>query len=265
MHCSNDRRRIALILDYDGTGYKGFQWQAHAPTIQGELERAIKSLTHESTRVRGASRTDAGAHARGQVVDFLTHAPYTTETFVDALNWHLPPDIKVRGAYQVSPDFSSRKDAVGRTYLYTLLNARWPSALLRDFSHWVSSPLDIGRMKEAASYLPGTHDFSALTSSLPPGRSAVREVARWDVWRDGELVYIEACATGFLLHQIRRTNGILVDIGLGRLPVEIMREIMDGTLKELKYCPSLPARGLCLMSVHYLNFPPEVGGNYEAG
>ena len=132
MHCSNDRRRIALILDYDGTGYKGFQWQAHAPTIQGELERAIKGLTQENTRVRGASRTDAGAHARGQVVDFLTHAPYTTETFVNALNWHLPPDIKVRGAYQVSPDFSSRKDALGRTYRYTLLNARWPSALLRE-------------------------------------------------------------------------------------------------------------------------------------
>jgi tRNA pseudouridine38-40 synthase len=265
LHGSNDKRRIVLILDYDGTKYKGFQWQAHDPSIQGEVERAIESLTREKARVRGASRTDAGAHARGQVVDFLTHAPYTTETFVNALNWYLPPDIKVRGAYRVSPDFSSRRDAVGRTYRYTLLNARWPSALLRDFSHWVSSPLDIARMKEAASYLPGTHDFAALTSSLPLGRNAVRRVGRWDVWRDGELVFIEAEATGFLLHQIRRTNGILVDIGLGRLPVEIMKEIMDGTRKELSYCPSLPAKGLCLMSVNYQNFPPRVGGSYEAG
>ena len=250
-------------MEYDGTRYAGFQWQAHAPTIQGELERAINRLTGETMRVRGASRTDAGAHARGQVVDFLTRAPYTTETFIRALNWYLPPDIKVRGACQTSPGFNSRKDAVSRVYRYTILNDRCQPALLRHFSHWVSAPLDVPRMKEAAGYLAGTHDFSALVVSLPPGRRTVRRVERWDVWREGELVLIEAEADGFLPHQIRRTNGILAKVGLGRMSVEVIKGIVDGTLKELNHCPSVPAKGLCLMKVNYPNTPSRIGDGYE--
>ena len=147
--------------------------------------------------------------------------------------------------------FNSRRDAAGRVYRYTLLNSEWPSALLRDFSHWVASPLDLSRMKEAASHLPGTHDLAAFTVPLPPEKSAVRCIRRWDIWREGELVLIEAEANGFLPHQIRRTNGILVEIGLGRLPSGVIKAIMDGTIRELNHSPSLPAKGLCLMSVSY--------------
>ena len=245
-------------MEYDGTGYNGFQWQAQFPSIQGELERAIKGLTGETTRVRGASRTDAGVHAKGQVVDFVTRAPYTTETFINALNWYLPSDIRVRGACGVPLDFNSRKEAVSRVYRYTVFNARWPSALLRDFCHWVSAPLDMSLMKEAAGYLVGSHDFSALASRLPPRRSPVRRVKRWDVWQEGELALIEAEASSFLPHQIRRTNGILLGIGLGRLNVEVMKEILNGTVKDLKHCPSLPAKGLCLIRVNYPDFPLSV-------
>ena len=111
---SDGRRRLALILEYDGTRYKGFQWQSQAPSIQGEVEAAIRSFTGESTRVRGASRTDSGVHATGQVVDFLSGSTHTTQTFVNALNWYLPPDIRVRGAWDTSLGFNSRKDAVSR-------------------------------------------------------------------------------------------------------------------------------------------------------
>jgi len=257
---SNGGRRLALLLEYDGTEYKGFQWQPHAPSVQGAVEEAIRRFTGETTRVRGASRTDAGVHARGQVVDFLTQAPYTTETFINALNWYLPSDIKVRGAWCTDPGFNSRRDAISRIYRYTLLNTRRPSALLRNFSHWVSTPLDVGQMKEAASYLPGTHDFSPLTVALPPGKSAVRLVSLWDVWQEGELVLIEAEANAFLPHQIRRTNGVLFEVGLGRLDAEVIKRLLDGTLRELKHSPSLPAKGLCLMKVNYrVPFPLDGG------
>lgn len=252
------------MVEYDGTRYRGFQWQADAPTIQSELERAIGRLTGKATRIRGASRTDSGAHARGQVVDFLTSALYPAETLVKALNWHLPPDIRVKEAREVPPEFNSRKDAVSRVYRYTVLNRGSPPALMRDFSHWVRAPLDLSKMRRAATHLLGTHDFSVLAAGLPPGRSGVRRVKRWEIWREGESVAIESEANGFLPHQIRRANGNLVEIGLGRMPVGALEEILNGTAEERGSGPSLPAKGLCLISVSYPNplFRNEV--DYEA-
>ena len=243
-----------MVLEYDGTRYRGFQWQANAPTIQGEVEKAIKLFTGETIRIRAASRTDAGVHARGQVLDFVTCARYTTETFIKAMNWYLPPDIRVREAWRAHMEFNSRRDAVTRIYRYTLSNTRSPPALLRSFSHWVSTSLDVAVMGRAAGHLLGIHDFSALAGPLPPERSSVRRVERWDVWREGELVLIEAEANGFLPHQIRRTNGILVDIGRGRLRADVLKELMDGKINGMKHCPLLLAKGLCLAKVHY----PEI-------
>jgi tRNA pseudouridine38-40 synthase len=246
-----ESRRLALLLEYDGTLYRGFQWQRGVPTIQDEVERALGRFTGENIRIRGASRTDSGAHARGQVVDFLTTAPYTIDTFPRALNAHLPEDIRVRGASRVELGFDSRRCAVGRAYRYTVLNTRWPSALLRNYSHWVPGTLDLARMREAAGHLRGTRDFSALTAPLPPQRSPVRRVTRWDVLGVEDRVLIDAEADGFLPHQIRRTNGVLVAVGLGKLETDITKRLTDGSLRELKNCPSLPAKGLCLMRVVY--------------
>ena len=246
-----ESRRLALLLEYDGTRYSGFQWQRGVPTIQDEVEKALGKLTGENIRIRGASRTDSGAHARGQVVDFLTAAPYTIDTFPRALNAHLPEDIRVRGVSQVGLEFDSRRCAVSRAYRYTVLNTRWPSALLRNYSHWVPGTLDLSRMREAAGHLRGTRDFSALTVPLPPERSPVRRVTRWDVREVEDRVLIEAEADGFLPHQIRRTNGVLVDVGLGKLETDITKRLTDGSLQGLRNCPSLPAKGLCLMRVVY--------------
>lgn len=260
MEDPHTERRIALVLEYDGTAYKGFQWQANGPSIQGEVERAIRSLTGESLRIRGASRTDVGAHAKGQVVDFLTRARFTTKTFLKALNWHLPPDIRVTSVRDTCPEFNSRKDAVSREYRYTIFNAQWPPAILRAFSHWVPVPLDVAEMRAAAEYLPGVHDFSVIVASLPPGRSGVRRVDRWDVWREGDLVLVECEANGFLPHQIRRTNGLLVEVGLGRMSRERVKAIVEGTVTYLQNCPSIPAKGLCLMRVNYLDFDDKIEG-----
>ena len=263
-HDPDSRRRLAFVLEYDGTRYKGFQWQSNAPSVQGEVEKAIRSFTGETTRVRAASRTDAGVHARGQVVDFLTQAGYAIGTFTNALNWYLPPDIRVRGTWEAPLSFNSRREAVSRVYRYTLFNAKWPPAILRQVCHWVRSPLDVARMTEAGGWLPGTRDVPPFTWSLPPGRSPVRCVKRWDVWRGEGLVQIEAEGNGFLPHQVRRTNGLLVEVGLGKLGTDVIKGIIYGTIRELRCWPSVPARGLCLMSVRYAKVLCPEGKGYEA-
>lgn len=254
------QRRLALVVEYQGTRYHGFQLQRDHPTIQGELEQALYSLTGQVTRIRGASRTDSGAHARAQVVDFDTVSSLPPEVFLLGLNSYLPPDIKVRGSYETSHDFHSRKSAHTRKYRYTLWNSRTPSPLMREFSHWVRDPLNVASMNEAACALKGLHDFAPLSGVLPPGRSTVRNVRRWELWREGEFVFMEAEADGFLPHQIRRAGGVLVEVGLGRLEPSVVQSILSGQSAIPAGCAVLPAKGLCLMSIEYDDFPPESEG-----
>ena len=253
-------RRIALILEYEGTDYQGFQLQARGPTIQGEVERALEQFTGVKNRIRGASRTDSGAHAKGQVVDFLTNAPYTINTFVNALNDSLPPQVKVTGAYEVPLAFNSRRDALSRVYCYTILNSPYPSPLLRNYAYWVRKPLNVGAMLEEARSLVGRHNFSPFTLKLPPGRSAMRHVTRWHVWQEGTLVFIEAEANSYLPHQVRKCNRLLVEIGLGKWPPGKVSQVLNGIPEESKQIPLLPAKGLCLMKVNYPDFLPVSDG-----
>ena len=250
-------RRLALVVEYQGTNYCGFQLQVGHPTIQGELEQALQRLTGQFTRIRGASRTDSGAHARAQVVDFLTNVPFSSEVFLRGLNSYLPSGIKVRGSYETDQNFHSRKSAISRRYRYTFLNSPTPSPLVREFSHWVRDPLDIFAMNEAARALHGVHDFTQLAGALPTDQSAIRHVLRWELWGDGDMVFMDTEANGFLPHQIRRTGAILLAIGLGRLEPQALQSILMGEAPVPAWCAVLPAKGLCLMAVEYNDFPPE--------
>jgi tRNA pseudouridine38-40 synthase len=245
-------------VEYDGTHYAGFQLQLQQPTIQGEIERALNRFTGETVRIRGASRTDSGAHAHGQVVDFLTTAPYPISYFPRALNYYLPSDIKVQAAYEMVLDFHSRRDAASRTYRYSILNREWPSPLERHSQHWVRESLDLEKMNRAAQSLVGVHDFRPLAAGHPENESAVRDVIRWEVRHADETVVIECQANGFLRHQIRRANAALVEIGKGRWPEEIIKDTLANRLPEGADWPSLPARGLCLMKVTYPDFWSKV-------
>ena len=255
------KRRLALVVEYEGTEYAGFQLQAQEPTIQGELERAIFRLTGENTRVRGASRTDSGAHALGQVVDFETGSRHPPETFVRALNYYLPPDIRVLYAAQVDRNFNSRRDAESRTYRYRILNRPRLSALSRRHSHWVSEPLNLEYMNLAAQDLVGVHDFRPFAPAHPADKSAVRRVDQWTVAAgpdDKDTIIITCEASGFMQHQIRRTNAALVAIGKGKLPPGAIREILSGredkaTRISMDAIPTLPAKGLYLVEVKYRN------------
>ncbi|MDE2939529.1 MAG: tRNA pseudouridine(38-40) synthase TruA [Chloroflexota bacterium] len=252
-------RRLALEIEYEGTNYAGFQLQAREPTIQGELEKALYRLTRENIRVRGASRTDSGAHALGQVVDFEAKSTYTSDTFVGALNYYLPDDIRVLRASEVDGNFNARRDAVSRTYRYRILNRSRPSALWRRDSHWISEPLNVEYMNLAAKDLLGVHDFRAFAPAHPADRSTVRRVDRWEVAHgrdDTDFVNIVCEASGFMQHQIRRTNAVLAAIGKASLPVGAIREILEGlenstSVDSIGAIPTLPAKGLCLVKVKY--------------
>ena len=253
--------RVALLVEYQGTRYSGFQIQCHQPTVQQELEQALARFTGESIRIRGASRTDAGAHATGQVVDFLTRTVHPLERFAPALNFHLPDDIKVVAVRPVDAEFDSRRSALSRTYKYRILNRFWPSPLLQHSHHWIRGDLDTGAMAEAAKSLIGVHDFRTMASSHPADRSAVRQVARWEVYRQDESVVIECEANGFLKQQIRKANGILTEIGKGNQPIEAVTQVLEGRHPAAGRLPMLPAHGLCLIRVKY----PESGINTGPG
>lgn len=245
-------RKIALVVEYEGTRYHGSQFQGNVPTIQDEIERALSRLTGERIRIICASRTDVGVHAQGQVVGFNTNSNLPPDTFVRALNHYLPPDIAVRKAFRVSDDFDVRKNACSREYCYRLLNSPTASPLLRGSAYFVPKPLDVATMNEACQALLGTHDFAPFASALNGRRNTVRTVYRAEVTREGELVTFYMVANSFLPHQVRNTIGALVKVGLGKSDVESFRQIAcSKTLAAAG--PALPARGLCLMKVNYPN------------
>ena len=242
--------KFALLVEYDGTHYHGFQWQTGLPTIQDELERAIGRVCHESSRVMGASRTDAGVHARGQVVGFRARSTLGNMRLVRALNYYLPEDVAIKAAYTVSDDFNVRADAVSREYHYCILNGDTRSPLSRRFTLFVPKPLDVGAMNEACRFIRGEHDFASFASSLEGSRSTLRTVYEAGIERKGPFAIFRMVANSFLPHQMRSTVGLLVSLGLGKISIEGFRAIMEARKLGLAG-PVCPPCGLCLMRVDY--------------
>jgi tRNA pseudouridine38-40 synthase len=255
----NNSSKIALVVEYNGRRYYGFQWQPGLPTIQSELEQAIRKLTRERRRVMAASRTDTGAHAKGQVVSFRTGTDYPPETYIKALNYYLPEDIAVLAAERVNDDFNVRRDALSREYEYRILNRTIRSPLTTGFAYLVTGELDIDRMNEACALLKGTHDFSSFAASLGQKGSMVRNVHEAVMRREGDMVLFHIVANAFLPHQVRNTVGLIVRLGQGKVTLEEFHEIMEQKTLGIAG-PTAPAHGLCLMKV---NYPEKVELQYE--
>ena len=243
--------RVVLIVEYEGTRYHGFQLQAALPTIQGEIEKALWGLTGERIRVMAASRTDAGVHARGQVVSFRTGSPLPLPTFVDGLNYYLSRDIAIKAVYRVADSFNVRRDAISREYSYSILNSSTRSPVRAGFSYRVGGHLDIEAMNQACQALIGEHDFILFASSMGMGtKSTVRRVYQAEMAKDGESVVFNMVASSFLTHQVRNTVGTLIRVGLGRMRVDQFCSIIEMKKPGL-VGPTAPAGGLCLIRVSY--------------
>ena len=251
--------RLALIVEYEGTAYHGFQFQADAPSIQEEIEKAIGHLTGERVRIKGAGRTDAGVHATGQVVAFDTESQHSPETFVKAMNHYLPDDIAVQQAHRVSDDFDPRRQATSRTYRYSLVRSPTPSPLMRKQACVVGGELELDSIREAARKLEGEHDFRRFAGPLNlKDASTVRRIDTTSIIEDAEMLKFEFVGDAFLPHQVRRMAGALLDVGRGKINISDFEKLVDGKCGGA-VAHSLPPQGLCLMGVTYPDFPPKVG------
>jgi tRNA pseudouridine38-40 synthase len=243
---------VVLIVEYNGANYHGSQYQANAPTIQGEIEKALKKLTGERIRIKAASRTDAGVHASGQVVGFRTDSTLPLNSFVDGLNHYLPRDIAVKQAGRADDSFDVRRGAVSREYKYYVLNSPTHSPMRQDFSYRVEGDLDIEAMNQACRALAGRHDFASFVSSAETARSkrTVRDVIKAEITRDEDMIILDMVANSFLPHQVRNTVGSLLKVGQGKMTVDEFKRMVEAKTPGLAG-PTAPAEGLCLVRVNY--------------
>lgn len=243
--------RMVLLVEYNGSRYCGLQLQAKMPTIQGEMEKALKKLTGDKIRVMAASRTDSGVHAKGQVVSFKTTSQLAPETFVSGLNYYLPDDIAVKEAHQADDSFNVRSHAVSREYEYYILNSPTRSPIWNGFCYHITGKLDTEAMNRACQTLIGEHDLISFASNLGVEvKHSRRRVHHAGVTRDGDFVIFSIKANSFLPHQVRNTVGALVRVGLGKVTPEEFYSIMEAKKIGLAG-PAAPACGLYLTKVNY--------------
>lgn len=243
-------RRLALVVEYDGTRYAGWQRQPQAPSIQAALEEALASIVQAPCRVVGAGRTDAGVHALRQVAHVDVPGVLPAARLRDGLNALLPRDVVVHEVVPAPPDFHARRDARLRVYRYLVLMRPTPSALLRHHAHHLASPLDLDAMRAAAAPLLGRHDFAAFRVMGTTTASTVCEVRHLRVEPRGSFLIVTIAADRFLRQMVRRMVGTLVHVGRGALDPAAVRSILDAR-DNSRAGPAAPAHGLYLVRVVY--------------
>lgn len=243
-------RNLKLVIAYEGTHYSGFQLQKNGPSIQGELERAILQTTAEKVNIQGAGRTDAGVHAKGQVVSFLTHSRIPIQNFSKALNSVLPADIVVKSAIEVALDFHARYSARTKTYMYRIYNLETRPMFERNFVYHYKYPLNIGMMRKAISYLVGEHDFKTFQAAGSAIQTSMRKINSCSLLEEAPEIKMIINADGFLYHMVRNIVGTLILVGNGRMEPEYFRGILMSKDRSLAG-PTAPAKGLSLEEVIY--------------
>ncbi|HKC19788.1 MAG TPA: tRNA pseudouridine(38-40) synthase TruA [Candidatus Dormibacteraeota bacterium] len=238
------------MLEYDGTDFAGWQQQAGGRTVEAELKLALRSVIGRDVTVYGAGRTDAGAHAEGQVANFHTDGKIGPQRLMAALNARLPGDVAVLSAEAVDSDFHSRYSARWRRYRYRYLDRPGRPALERGRCWHVRGPLDVDAMARAAKALVGKHDWTSFCSASEPSDGRVREMRSATVTRRGEFVELELVAEGFLRGMIRGIAGALAEVGRGRRPVKWVGEVLRARDRR-QAARTAPAGGLTLMEVIY--------------
>lgn len=246
-------KNVKLTIAYDGTAYHGFQEQrgTELPTIQEELENHLSSLAGRKVQVIGAGRTDAGVHARGQVVNFDASGwNIPTHRIPLALNGVLPRDIAALKADEVPAGFHARFSAKSKIYTYSVHNTRVPDPFLMRYSYFFPRPLDLAAMRQAAQYFRGRQDFAAFKAEGTPVKSTIRTIYDIQVITKGEMVDLVFHGDGFLHHMVRIITGTLLEVGLKKYPPEEIAGIL-ASRDRTRAGPTAPPQGLCLMEVIY--------------
>ena len=244
-------KRTKLIVAYDGTNYCGWQTQINGITVEEVLNKTLSGLLKEDIRVIGASRTDSGVHALGNVAVFDTESKIPGDKFSFALNQRLPEDIRIQESCQVADDFHPRFCDTIKTYEYKILNRKFALPTERLYSAFVYYPLDVEKMQMAAAYLVGEHDFKSFCSSGSQVESTVRTITDISVEKHGEMISIRVSGNGFLYNMVRIIVGTLMKIGLGVWQPERMEEILNSCDRNAAG-PKAEARGLTLVEIRYL-------------
>ncbi len=244
-------KRILLVVAYDGTNYHGWQIQQNKETIEGVLNRCLSALLREEIQVIGASRTDAGVHARGNIAVFDTQTRIPADKIAYALNVRLPEDIRIQESKEVDGAFHPRHCDSRKTYEYRIYNAPFAMPTERLYTYFSYASLDIERMRAAAAYLAGTHDFKSFCSVDTQAQSTVRQVDEVEVSRQGQLITIRVTGRGFLYNMVRIMAGTLLEVGRGRIEPEEIPRILEARNRSAAG-PTAPACGLTLMKYEFL-------------
>ena len=242
--------RIKLTIAYDGTAYGGYQSQTNTVAVQDVLEKAIEDLFGRKIRTMGASRTDTGVHAEGNVACFDVDTRIAPGKIAFALNARLPEDIRVLESREVPADFHPRFQRTVKTYEYRIINRTFPDPLTRHFEFHYYYALDEKKMNEAAQYILGEHDFASFAASGFSSKTTVRNIYTAEVVREGDRITFRITGNGFLYNMVRILAGTLIEIGAGKYPPEKMQEILNARDRAAAG-PTAVARGLVLKKIEY--------------
>ncbi len=243
-------KRVKLVVAYDGTNYHGWQVQDNGITIEEVLNRTISELVQEDIKVIGASRTDAGVHACGNVAVFDTESRIPGDKFSFALNQRLPEDIRIQESCEVDADFHPRYADTVKTYEYNILNRRFELPSKRLYAAFCYYPMDIERMNQAAAYLVGEHDFKSFCSAGAQVQTTVRTIYAVNVTKADDMVHIRITGNGFLYNMVRIIAGTLMQVGTGLMEPEQVKEILEARDRS-KAGPTAVAKGLTLVEIRY--------------
>jgi len=243
-------RRVRLTVAYDGTNYCGWQLQPTEITIEKVLNDAIRKVTKEEISVIGASRTDSGVHALGNVAVFDTESAIPPERFCYALNPFLPEDVVVVKSEEVALDWHPRRNKCTKTYEYKIINAKMPDPTRRHTSHFVSFDLNLERMQKAAAYLVGTHDFVSFCCVRTSVEDTVRTIYNLDVTKQGDEITIRVTGNGFLYNMVRIIAGTLIQVGRGYYEPEEVKRMLDAK-SRIEAGTTAPPQGLKLVEIRY--------------
>ena len=242
--------RVLLRVEYKGTDYCGWQRQKNGLSVQEVLARAVKETTGEASVMHGSGRTDAGVHAIAQAVHFDTHTSIPLDKLPIAINAHLPANIRVLSAREVAPDFNARFDAKQKTYLYKLYSAPVSSPLREGLFAFVHKRPDVDKMRKAAEYILGEHDFKVFQAAGGHVKTTVRTITALEIKENGEEITFEVTGNGFLYNMVRIMVGTLYYVGIGKIDAEEIPDIILSGKRD-RAGKTMPPEGLYLKEVKY--------------